>query len=165
VDPARGRRSGTEFFMQSTGARIAIAIAGIAALVVLFLVLRDDEGDDEPTTAATTSPPSEESQAESRKPAKEPKASPEDTATEIEIAGGQPVGGVERVDATVGERVRIVVSSHDTTEEVHVHGYDEFADLAPGDPAMLSFDASIEGVFEIELEHAHVQIAELTVEP
>jgi non-ribosomal peptide synthetase component F len=58
-----------------------------------------------------------------------------------------------------------VVSSPDTTEEVHVHGYDVFADLAPGEPARLSFDASIEGVFEIELEHAHVQIAELTVEP
>jgi FtsP/CotA-like multicopper oxidase with cupredoxin domain len=151
--------------MQSTGARIAVAIAGAAAVVVLFLVLRDDGGDDESTTAATMPPPSEESPAESRKPAKEPKSKPEETVTEIQVRGGQPVGGVAEIEAQNGEKVRLVVSSPDTTEHVHVHGYDLFADLAPGKPANLSFDATIDGVFEVELEESATHLAELTVEP
>jgi hypothetical protein len=139
--------------MESRGARVAIAVASVAALVVLFLVLRDDGGDEGPTTAATIAP------------AKGPEPKPEETATEIQVQGGAPVGGVEKIAAKVDEPVRIVVSSPDTSEEVHVHGYDEIADLSPDKPAKLDFDASIEGVFEIELEHAHAQIAELTVEP
>jgi heme/copper-type cytochrome/quinol oxidase subunit 2 len=72
---------------------------------------------------------------------------------------------MERIETTVDEPVRIVVSSPDTSEEVHVHGYDLFADLSPDRPAKFDFDASIEGVFEVELEHSHTQIAELTVQP
>jgi hypothetical protein len=156
--------------MQSTGARAGIAVAAVAAVVILFFVLRDDdEGDDAGTTAATTTAPAEAKPGGGAggtgEPEKEPKPKPEGVATEIRVEGGQPVGGVERIEATVDETVRIVVSSPDTTEEVHVHGYDLFAEFSPRRPAKLEFDASIEGVFEIELEHAHAQIAELTVEP
>jgi hypothetical protein len=149
--------------LQSTGARIAIAVSAAAALVFLFLILRDDGGDDEPTTAATTQ--QARRPAEEGKPAKKPMPTPEESATEIQVQGGQPVGGVEKIEATVDEPVRIVVSSPDTTEEVHVHGYDVFADLSPQKPAKLDFDTAIEGVFEVELEHSATQIAELTVEP
>jgi hypothetical protein len=150
--------------IQSNRSRIAIAAIAVAAVVVLFVVLSG--GDDEPTTTqATSTAPADEKPAETGEPAKEPKPKPEETATEIQVEGGQPVGGVEKIETTVDEPVRIVVSSPDTTEEVHVHGYDVVAELSPGKPANLDFDASIEGVFEIELEHAHAQIAELTVEP
>jgi hypothetical protein len=145
--------------MQSTGARIAIAIAGVAVVVVLFLVLSDDGGDDESTTGATMPAQSQE------RPAETPKPKPEETVTEIQVRGGQPVGGVAEIEAQNGEEVRLVVSSPDTTEHVHVHGYDLFADLAPGKPAKLSFDATIDGVFEIELEESATHLAELTVEP
>jgi hypothetical protein len=148
--------------MQSTGARIGIAVAAVVAVVVLFIVL--SSGDDESTTA-TTNGASEEKSAETGKPAKKPKPKPEETATEIQVEGGQPVGGVQKIETTVDEPVRIVVNSPDTSEEVHLHGYDVMAELSPDKPAKLDFDASIEGVFEIELEHSATQIAELTVEP
>jgi hypothetical protein len=148
--------------MQSTGARIGIAVAAVAAVVVLFIVLSGGD-DDESTNRATTG--QAEEPAEKGKPAKKPMPKPDETATEIQVEGGQPVGGVEKIEAAVDEPVRIVVNSPDTTEEVHVHGYDVIADLSPQKPAKLDFDATIEGVFEIELEHAHAQIAELTVEP
>jgi hypothetical protein len=38
-------------------------------------------------------------------------------------------------------------------------------DVEPGKTVVVSFPADIEGVFEVELEDAHVQIAELTVNP
>jgi hypothetical protein len=48
---------------------------------------------------------------------------------------------------------------------VHLHGYDLMADVAPGSPARLRVDASITGRFEIELEDAEQEIAQLTVVP
>lgn len=83
----------------------------------------------------------------------------------MEVRGGRPVGGVRRIDLKRGERVRLVVRSPDTSDELHLHGYDRVAPLVPGEPARLSFQATLEGVFEMELERAHVQIAKLTVRP
>jgi hypothetical protein len=48
---------------------------------------------------------------------------------------------------------------------VHLHGYDLSADVAPGAPATIRFEANAPGRFEIELENTGVQIAELEVRP
>ncbi len=66
-----------------------------------------------------------------------------------------------------GARARIQVASQDTSDEVHVHGYDVKRELKAGDSVRLSFDADAdaEGIFEIELEGAQSQIGELVVEP
>ena len=149
--------------MQSTAGRVAIGVVAIAIVVGLFVVLSDDNGDSGTSTATTGK--QDDKSAITGKPAKKPKPKPEETATEIQIEGGQPVGGVEKLTYTVNEPVRLVVSSPDTSEHVHVHGYDVIADLAPGKPAKIDFDADIEGVFEVELEDSATQIAELTVEP
>ena len=77
---------------------------------------------------------------------------------------GSPVGGVQDIEAERGDEVELVIDS-DIDEEVHVHVYDEFADVGPGNPARLDFTADIEGVFEVELESSHVQIARLEVSP
>ena len=53
----------------------------------------------------------------------------------------------------------------DTEDEVHGHGYDVSAATTPGKPTKLGFVADIEGVFEIELENAGVEVARLMVEP
>jgi hypothetical protein len=43
----------------------------------------------------------------------------------------------------------------DSTDHVHVHGYDKFADVAPGKVGEVTFVANIPGVFEVELERSH----------
>ena len=146
-----------------TGTRIAIVVSAVLAAGFLFLVLRDegDDGGQPATKPAAEKPTGGDGQSDGQ--ARKPK--PEDTAVEVQVEEGRPVGRVHEIEVDAGAPVRIEVSSSDTTEEVHVHGYDVTADLAPGKPAKLAFDATIEGVFEIELERSAVPIAELTVSP
>ena len=65
---------------------------------------------------------------------------------------------------TEGETVRFRVRA-DTSDEVHVHGYDLMKDVEPGKTITFSFPAEITGIFEIELEGAGEQIAQLRVDP
>src|SRR5919107_1926457 len=78
--------------------------------------------------------------------------------------GGEPQGGVKRLTFEKGDRIRFRVVS-DVADEVHVHGYDIHADVEAGGRATLSFDATIEGRFEVELEGRGTEIVELEVTP
>lgn len=69
----------------------------------------------------------------------------------VEIVGGEPVGGVQRVEVDLGSVVALRVTS-DTAEEVHVHGYDILRAVSEGHPAHFAFTAAIPGVFEVEFE-------------
>lgn len=80
----------------------------------------------------------------------------------ITIEDGRVVGGPQEISAEVGSEVGFVVIS-DVAEEIHVHGYDLFFDLIPGEPAEVTFTADIPGIFEIELEGSHQLIFELEV--
>jgi hypothetical protein len=154
--------------MQSRGARIAVVVVSIAVVVVLFLVLREGEGGDEPATPVaepTTTQPDGGDDAGGANPDREPKPEPEVVKVGIEVEGGAPVGGVQEIEVPKDEKVEITVTSPDTTEHVHLHGYDVIADLAPGQPAKIGFEATIEGVFEMELEDSVTPIAEVTVRP
>ena len=136
--------------------RIVIVAVVLAALVLLFALLRPSGDSPEPaseaqtTTANTVTAP----------------VPPTPTATRetIVVRGGKPVGGIQRFEAPKGTRVVVVVRS-DVADEIHLHGYDVKADAAPGRPARLAFKADLVGRFELELEEHGVQIAELTVEP
>ena len=74
------------------------------------------------------------------------------------------MGKVRRISVTHGDTVRFRVRSS-VAEEVHVHGYDLKKDVEPGRTATMSFRATLEGVFEIELERSGTQIASLRVAP
>ena len=63
-----------------------------------------------------------------------------------------------------GATVRFRVRSP-KAEEVHVHGYDIKRELKASETANVSFKATIDGIFEIELEGSSTQIAELRVDP
>ncbi len=80
------------------------------------------------------------------------------------IRGGEPVDGIVRVTAHKGDPVVVVVRS-DVSDEVHVHGFDLMADVAPGKPVRIQFTATLTGRFVIELEGRGKQIAQLTVLP
>lgn len=82
----------------------------------------------------------------------------------IRTRGSQPVGGVTVLRAKTGDDVRFDVEA-DSEDDVHVHGYDVSAPAAPGKPAQIGFAADLEGIFEVELENAGVEIARVMVEP
>jgi len=142
--------------MFRVGAVIALAVA---AVVLLFIVLSDD--DDGGEQSATTTPATTTTAGGGSANAK-PKPKPQTTT--IVVKDGQPVGGVQDLSYTSGEDVRFSVKA-DAAEELHVHGYDLMQDTVPGKAITFDFPADIEGIFEVELEETHTQIAELTVEP
>jgi hypothetical protein len=77
---------------------------------------------------------------------------------------GDRVDGPGRVRVKLGEEVRLEVVA-DRSDEVHVHGYDLYADVAPDSPAVIVFTADVPGIFEVELESAHLPLVELEVAP
>jgi hypothetical protein len=144
--------------VQSRTIRAVVVVALIAVAALLFVVLRDDDGDTE-QAATTTTPAATDGR---NKEKKQPK--PEPATPTLVVKGGEPAGGVQELEYTRGDQVRFRVES-DIAEEVHVHGYDVIEDVTPGKVVSFGFPADIEGVFEVELEGSHTQIAELTVQP
>jgi hypothetical protein len=139
--------------MQSTAARVGLLAALAAVAVVLFIVLSDDDGSDSgtETTATTATQPQADGGGE----------------PVIVVKNGEPVGGVEEIEASKGEQVSFQVRLDRPEEEVHVHGY-EIEEPAEKSPVRVSFPAKIDGVFEIELHRtdgSEVEIAELRVNP
>jgi heme/copper-type cytochrome/quinol oxidase subunit 2 len=139
-------------------ARLGLLATTVLAAVVLFLVLRP--GDEQPTPSATnTSKPATSTDTGATTTAETP------SAVRIRIqARGDGSGSIRRVTIERDQRVTLIVSS-DVADEVHVHGYDLMADVAPGSPARISFEASVPGRFDVELESRAIQIAELRVSP
>ena len=85
--------------------------------------------------------------------------------TQIAVSKERPLGGIAKIKVRKGDLIRFRVSTQDTSDEVHVHGYDLHKDLSPGHPVSFRFRATMEGIFEAELEDAKAQILSLTVEP
>lgn len=67
-----------------------------------------------------------------------------------------------RFEVERGSSVLITFES-DTTEHIHLHGYDILVDLVPGEPAELAFVADSPGSFEVELEDSGRFLFELLV--
>jgi heme/copper-type cytochrome/quinol oxidase subunit 2 len=80
----------------------------------------------------------------------------------VTYANGQVSGDTGRVAVKSGEQVRLTVSS-DVDDEVHVHGYDLMQDVTPDRPATITFQATVPGVFEVELEHRSKQLCTFQV--
>ena len=145
--------------------RLLIGLGVIVALIALFLVFRpgddNEEGTSTTTTALTAAPTLEPTATETATTA----APPEGTQLVVTIRDGEPAGGIVRVTAHKGDLVLIKVRSDGVADEVHVHGYDRMADVAPGKPVEMLLRANLTGRFEIELEGRGKQIAQLTVLP
>ena len=88
-------------------------------------------------------------------------ADPPGVVIDLTITDGSVEGGARREAARVGESVTIRVSGN-TSDEVHVHGYDLYIDLVEGQ-GQLTFQASTPGVFEVELERTHTLVLRLEV--
>jgi hypothetical protein len=149
-------------------ARWIVVVAGVAAIVVLFVTLRPggDAGDPAaPPSPAATGPsrgsPTPTDRLES------PPASPAAPAVErieVTVSGGDVRVSPSAPEVSQGSDVEIVVHS-DVADEVHVHGYDLMRDVDAGGTATIDFTANAPGVFEVELEDAGELLFELTVTP
>jgi hypothetical protein len=78
---------------------------------------------------------------------------------------GHPEGGIRQLTYNKGEQILFEVKVP-FAEEVHLHGYDVAKEVpAGGGSVTYDLPASIEGVFEAELEGRKEQIIELTINP
>jgi hypothetical protein len=136
-----------------------------AALLALAVPLAGCAGTDA-SEAAGPSSTSSASSSSSSSAAPTSDAAPRAAAgqrIEVQVSGGQASGDTGRVPVPLGTAVTLVVTS-DAADEMHVHGYDLTADLAPGQPAELAFDATTPGVFEVELHDAGTVLLTLQVQ-
>jgi hypothetical protein len=139
-----------------------LTFLGIAAIIAVVAVIVLSGGGDETdkaadATATPTATPSATASGTAEAtatPTPKPKPKPP-----LLLAGSERTLSFDQGD-TVRFRVR-----HDEAEEVHVHGYDIKKDLAANETANVSFEASIPGIFEIELEHSGTPLGRLKVEP
>jgi heme/copper-type cytochrome/quinol oxidase subunit 2 len=134
--------------------RIGLVVATLVVIVVAFVVLSpggDDKSDKAKTTAAA--------------PGTATTGSPAPSYETIQVKANKPVGGIKTITVNKGDQARIQVSSPDTTEEIHLHGYDLKRDLKAGGSVRFSFVAKDDGIYEIELEGSGTQIGKLVVEP
>jgi hypothetical protein len=132
--------------------RAAIVVAGVAVLVVAFLLLSGGKDASSPTTASTPSTAT----------ATSPGAAP--AVPTVRVVDAKPQGGLAKLEFKKGDAVRFRVVS-DTADEIHVHGYDIHKDVAKGGSVTFAFPGRIEGRFVVELEAKGVQIAQLDVVP
>lgn len=125
--------------MNSNTGRVAIGIVAVAVAVLLLVLLKND--------GSNTGTGNEGGGVRT-----------------IVVKNGKPVGGIAELTYNEGERVRFKVDS-DVSDEVHMHGYDIMKDVKAGGSVTFDFPATIEGVFEAELEDHKEQILQLTVNP
>lgn len=83
---------------------------------------------------------------------------------ELTVEGGRVVGGARVIRLKRDDPVTLVVRS-DRADELHVHGYNLQADLAPGRPSTLSFVARRTGRFSLELHKAGIELGAFEVYP
>jgi hypothetical protein len=149
--------------MQSRRAGIAIAVLGVAVAVVLFIVLSDDDdsSSDTTTAAVTTTTTTNHDGGEQKNTTT---TTTETKVPTIVIKDGEPVGGIQELSFNEGDEIRLRVES-DADWEIHLHGYDIPMDVKAGGSVEFDVPATIEGVFEVEIEETATHIAEITVNP
>lgn len=111
----------------------------------------DDAGTPQPSPTTVTTTP--EAEAEVVRPS---------TPDFVAIVVKGTISGGERKEVALGTTVRLQVVG-DTTDEVHLHGYDKTVDIAPGRPGNLTFKADVPGIFEVELEKRGLKLMDLVV--
>jgi hypothetical protein len=126
----------------SMNTRTALIGAALAVIAVILLIVLSSEGSDQSSTTEAGKVP-----------------------TIVVGKDGKPVGGVAELVYKKGDRIHFKVKAP-FEEEVHLHGYDVAKEIPQGG-GTVTYDlpASIEGVFEAELEGHKEQIVELKVEP
>jgi hypothetical protein len=139
------------------------AVAALTTVAALTLAACGDDGSPQATGTTTTTVPATTATTTGSGTTAGPTTTADSTPTiEVRVVGGKPQGGVRREQVKTGETLVLRVTA-DVADEVHLHGYDKSADVAPGKPAEIRFTADIPGVFEVELEQRKQKLIELEV--
>ena len=125
--------------MSGNALRVVAGVVVVALAVLLYVVLSSSDDEEAVSSAAMGVPV-------------------------VVVEGGEPRGGIQELTYVEGEPIRFLVQS-DVADEVHFHGYDVGKDVEAGGTVSFDVPATIPGIFEVELEEAKEQIAEVTVEP
>ncbi|MEE9534520.1 MAG: hypothetical protein V3W06_08875 [Acidimicrobiia bacterium] len=147
-----------------------IRAALVAATLLVVAACNGGSGGTTATPAPTTQPPTTTSSPQATTAPAETATTSTTTTTVvpdfdlIEVDLTAPGDDPGRVPVELGHTVRLVITA-DTTDEVHLHGYDIKASVAPGSPAVLDFVADIPGIFDVELEGTGQEIMQLQVAP
>ena len=147
----------------SRAQRLTLLAIAAAIAIIAVVALSSSGGDEEPpaTSARSTATPAATAFPEPAATAAEtPEPTPTPNPEPPLVIPGKPA----KLRFTQGETIRFRVRA-DTADHVHVHGYDMVQDVEPGKTITFSFPAKITGIFEIELEDAGEEIAQLRVDP
>lgn len=134
-----------------------------ALLVPLALALPGCAGTDPDAAASSTTSTASSSSSSAARSSDAAPRSASGQRIDVQVAGGQVSGDTGRVPVAAGTEVTLSVTS-DVPDEVHLHGYDLEAALTPGTPAEITFDATVPGVFEVELHDAGTVLLTLQVQ-
>jgi hypothetical protein len=136
---------------------LVVALAGTLALA--GCAGRDPDATDDAASSTSTSARSTTSSTSEAAP-----TTPEGPRIEVYYGvGGEVTGDTGRVPVPLGETVTLVVETV-APDQVHVHGYDLTAEVSPFSPAQFTFEATLPGVFEVELHDAGAVLLTLQVE-
>ena len=144
--------------------RSRIAAPVLAAALVLAACGDDDTGPSTAGTVAETTSTSGAAATTSTTAAATTATTLPDGADQlIEVSvTGTTVEGGGRHAVAVGDTVAIVVTT-DAVDQVHVHGYDVYADIGPDAPTTVLVEATVPGVWEVELHDTGTVLLELAV--
>jgi hypothetical protein len=83
---------------------------------------------------------------------------------DLVVKDGQLASGQSVIQVHRGEHVVLRISSN-ATDELHLHGYDLYAQITPQKTAVLEFNANRTGRFTLELHKANTELGALEVYP
>lgn len=146
--------------MRSPALRRATTVLLTTALLLAACGGDDDQAAAPDTTTTTATAPTSD-RADATTTTTRPSPEEDESTIEVTVSGGAVTGG-GRHRVPLGHTVNLRVTS-DEADEVHLHGYDLTLEVGAGTPAVLTFDATIPGVFEAELHDAAIPLVELEV--
>jgi len=135
--------------------RLAVAAGFLVVAILAFILAKPGGDDNKSNTIAGTAASAGTTPATATTPA--PTAIPT-----VVVKNAQPAGGIRKLSFKVGDQITFRVVS-DTSDKIHVHGYDIHKNVKAGGQVVFSFKGKIDGVFVVELESRGEQVAELRV--
>jgi hypothetical protein len=151
--------------------RLALVAAALVVIVVAFVVVRpgSDDGDGTATTPTTTEVVQRTVQTTDGRTQTVTRTVQETAKPAIPtvvVRGGEPVGGVQRLEFRKGDTIDFRVRAGAPGGEIHFHGYDVHRTVpASGGTVRFTLPAKFDGRFVVELEASGTQIAEVEVQP